>query len=195
MAEAAGLALGVVGVAGLYSVVLQVVEQISNAASFNTDFATQKTTFNTVKTSLRAWGLGTGLAASGTLLPDHSSILDDQEVLYDVQCALACINDACAELQACLDKSEPPKQTNGGTGSRARVVKKIASAGRRLRWTFQEKTKVQDLIDHIICLAGLLFKIARPGDPVALLCDAKLAELLSSNEGMLATRIASEQGS
>jgi hypothetical protein len=45
MAEVARLALGVVGVAGLHSVVLQVVEQISDAASFNTDFTNQKIAF------------------------------------------------------------------------------------------------------------------------------------------------------
>jgi hypothetical protein len=86
------------------------------------------------------------LDATGTLLPDHSSIRDGQEVLYDVDCALACINNACAELQTCLDKSELSRHTNGDTASSARVIRKITSAGKRPQWTFQDRTKVHDFV-------------------------------------------------
>lgn len=188
MAEVAGLALGVVGVAGLYSVTLQVIEQITDAASFNADFKTQSTKFTTVKTSLQVWGAGTGFAADGRLLPEHNPVFDDQRVLYDVQSALVCIQDACAQLRACLDKSDPSsgnaQQTSGSASSRARVAKKIASAGRRLRWAFQEKTKVEDLLNQIISLVGLLFNIARPKDALALDCDSKLIQVLSISQGM-----------
>ncbi|KAH8904727.1 hypothetical protein BR93DRAFT_830465 [Coniochaeta sp. PMI_546] len=185
MAEIAGLALGVVGVAGLYSVTLQVFEQISNAASFNRDFATQQAKLKAALTSLRVWGSGTGFTTEGILLPDHHAVLDDERILYDVQSALFCIRDACSQLHACFDKSDQaPANAQHGAGSQTRtgVRKKITAAGKRLRWAFQEKTKVEDLLNQVICLVGLLYQIARPKDAASLESDAKLNEILYTSQ-------------
>lgn len=187
MAEIAGLALGVVGVAGLYSVTVQVLEQISDAAAFSDDFRNQSTKFKTVKMSLQVWGADSGFAPDGTLLPDHNPIFDDAQLLYDVQSALVCIKDACEQLQTCLDRSSPPlsgqQQTSTGSASRVRVSTKIVSAGRRLRWVFKEKTKVEDLLNMIICLVGLLFKIARPKDATVVENAARLVQILNITQG------------
>lgn len=188
MAEVAGLVLGVAGVAGLYSVTLQVFEQISDAAKFDSDFETHKAKLQTAQRSLRVWGSGTGFTPDGSLLPDHHPLFDDDHVLYDVQSALFCIRDASAQLQACFDKSAPTSastQQGAASPARSRVTKKIVSAGKRLRWAFHEKTKVEDLLNQVICLIGLLYKIARPKEPAALECDAKLAQVLSSSQGKM----------
>ncbi|KAB5575375.1 hypothetical protein GE09DRAFT_1091785 [Coniochaeta sp. 2T2.1] len=179
MAELAGLALGVVGVAGLYSVTLQVFEQISDAANFNRDLETQQAKLKAALTSLRLWGAGTGFTTDGTLLPDHHVVFDDERILYDVQSALFCIKDACSQLRSTFDQSA----AGSGNDPRARVKKKIASAGKRLRWAFQEKTKVEDLLNQVICLVGLLYQIARPKDAASLESDAKLNEILSTSHG------------
>ncbi|KAB5518135.1 hypothetical protein GE09DRAFT_1156720 [Coniochaeta sp. 2T2.1] len=177
MAELAGLALGVVGVAGLYSVTLQVFEQISDAANFNRDLETQQAKLKAALTSLRLWGAGTGFTTDGALLPDHHAVFDDGRILYDVQSALFCIKDACSQLRSTFDKSA----AGSGNDPRARVKKKIASAGKRLRWAFQEKTKVEDVLNQVICLVGLLYQIARPKDAASLESDAKLNEILSTS--------------
>lgn len=187
MAEIAGLALGVVGVAGLYSVTLQVFEQISDAANFNRDFATQQAKLKAASTSLRVWGSGTGFTADGVLLPDHHAVFDDERILYDVQSALFCIRDACSQLQTCFDKSDQASASahqGAGNQSGLRVRTKIAAAGKRLRWAFQEKTKVEDLLNQVICLVGLLYQIARPKDDPSRESDAKLNEILYTSQGM-----------
>jgi hypothetical protein len=182
MAEIAGLALGVAGVAGLYSVTQQVFEQISNAANFDREFETQQAKLKAASTSLRLWGTGTGFAPEGHLQPDHHAVFDDAAVLYDVQSALFCIRDACEQLRSCLAKSEQAGAQHGaGNGSRASVRKKIVAAGQRLRWGFQEKTKVEDLLSQVICLVGLLYQIARPKDAASLDSDAKLDEMLHTS--------------
>ncbi|KAJ9156763.1 hypothetical protein NKR19_g4227 [Coniochaeta hoffmannii] len=184
MAEIAGLALGVVGVAGLYSVTLQVFEQISDIASFNRDLETQQAKLNAASASLRQWGAGTGFTPAGDLLPDHHAVFDDQRVLYDVQSALFCIRDACSQLRGCFDKTDQPGSGQNGSGSQSRTAarKKITAAGRRLRWAFQEKTKVEDLLNQVICLVGLLYHIARPKDAASLESDAKLNEILLTSQ-------------
>lgn len=165
----------------MYSVTLQVFEQISNAANFNRDFETQQAKLKAALASLRLWGTGTGFTAAGDLLPDHHAVFDDQGVLYDVQSALFCIRDACSQLRSCLDKSD---QSPASPQPRTGVRKKITAAGKRLRWAFQEKTKVEDLLNQVICLVGLLYQIARPKDTASLESDAKLNEILSTSQGM-----------
>ena len=185
MAEIAGLALGVVGVAGLYSVTLQVFEQISDAANFNRDLESQQAKLNAALTSLRLWGAGTGFTPQGRLLPDHHAVFHDQRVLYDVQSALFCVRDACSQLQNCLEKSDQSAGGQNGAGGQTRtaVRKKVAAAGRRLRWAVHEKTMVEDLLNQVICLVGLLYHIARPKDAASLESDAKLNEILLTSQG------------
>ncbi|OHW90752.1 ankyrin repeat domain-containing protein 52 [Colletotrichum incanum] len=77
--EPAGFAVGILGLAGLFSACLEAVDNVQSYRSARTDADVQDTLFNAAKARFEQWGRGVGID-HGRLLDDHHPALDDKGI-------------------------------------------------------------------------------------------------------------------
>lgn len=76
--ELAGLAVGVVGLAGLFRSCLAAVDKVQSYRSSGPDMCVLDIRFKAAKARFEQWGQGVGIK-QGRLLDDHHSALDDKD--------------------------------------------------------------------------------------------------------------------
>ena len=114
--EPVGLAVGIVGLAGLFSSCLEVVEKVSAYKSFEKDSSRLGSQFKATKLRLKHWGEAVGLSTDGTLASKHHAALDDPDTCEMVKELLKCIADASMANAGHGATLNGPVQTQKGRG-------------------------------------------------------------------------------
>ncbi|KAJ6439237.1 ankyrin repeat domain-containing protein 52 [Purpureocillium lavendulum] len=103
--EAAGLVVGVAGLAGLFNSCLEAVDKVQSYQTFGADSHILETRFQAAKARFERWGQGVGIE-KGKLQPDHHLALDDKETSTVVTDVLHIIIKAI-----CDARNAPPRRT------------------------------------------------------------------------------------
>lgn len=77
--EVTGLAVGVVGLAGLFSVCLDSLSRVQSYRSSNTEVHVLDTRFRAARARFEQWGISVGLS-QGRVQPDHHPGLEDESI-------------------------------------------------------------------------------------------------------------------
>jgi hypothetical protein len=109
--EVAGLAVGVAGLAGLFTSCLEAVNIAQSYQTFRIDSHVLNTRFKVTKTLFEQWGLRVGIE-QGRLLPHHHSGLDDKNTSARVMELLHII------IKILCDESNAPLHRTGVAGGR-----------------------------------------------------------------------------
>lgn len=197
MAEVAGLALGIVGLVGIYSTILEVLDQVTTARNLGSEIQQHQTKLNTVKTSLRLWGQRTGIAENGNLLERHHSAFDDAETRAQVVAALACLQDAVKEVEEILQSYQGvaagrvrPVGTDVVGAKRwfrttAKAVQKSVGAGKKMAWSSGEAKRVKDGVESVRGFVGLLYEIAPPEEMTVREREVQIGLVMERNRGKI----------
>ncbi|EEU45675.1 uncharacterized protein NECHADRAFT_40539 [Fusarium vanettenii 77-13-4] len=155
--EAAGLVVGVAGLAGLFNSCLEAVDKVQSYRTFGTDSHVLDTRFKVAKARFERWGLGVGIE-QGRLLPDHHSALDDRDTSTVVTELLQIIIKAI-----CDARNESPRRTRAaGTSdddfsslhqSRAPYAVTSESRRQKITWALRGKggrTEQVELFEKLV---------------------------------------------
>src|SRR5687768_4773852 len=125
--EPVGLAVGVVGLAGLFSSCLEAVDKIQSYLKFEGDSHVLDVKFATARIQLERWGRQVGFD-DGELLADHHPALDDAALSAAVVSLINIIKTICNANDAV---ARQPKRTNSGfaDGSRNLFHPRAAPGG------------------------------------------------------------------
>lgn len=130
--EPAGLAVGLVGLAGLFNTCLEVVNKYDSWKSFGPDLRSLTAQFETQKIRLERWGEAVGIEPGG-LSSQHNGLLDDARILANVKDLLSSIKETCG------------LEDNTGTATASEKFDyKDAPRGlkrQRLNWALRNKEK------------------------------------------------------
>jgi hypothetical protein len=114
--EVAGLALGIAGLAGLFTSCIGTFQLIQHGRSFGKDFKILETKFSNQELRLRTWGRACGLVDSE--VENYDPILDEPELHQQLQATLECIKHLlCDGFKLRKQYGLKPCKTRRRTGS------------------------------------------------------------------------------
>ncbi|KAI9897952.1 hypothetical protein N3K66_006312 [Trichothecium roseum] len=144
--EVVGLAVGVAGLAGLFSTCLDAIEKIDDYKDFDHESQFLATQFEADKLRLRQWGQTVGIV-NDIVLPSHHQALDDKDTLFMAKQILSMIKGVCDSVDATgAEKlSKPPGLA--------------ASKRRRVKWALGGKAKRTTQIEHLRVLVQHLHNL------------------------------------
>lgn len=135
--EAAGLAIGVIGIAGLFNTCLDSLSRFQAYKSSTADSHILDTRFRAARARFEKWGNGVGISES-KLLPDHHSGLDDKNTAGVIQDILQIIAKAI-----CDDGSSLQNEQFAGLQSRRK----------RMKWALggkDDRTEQVDIFEKLV---------------------------------------------
>lgn len=135
--EAAGLAIGVIGIAGLFNTCLDSLSRFQAYKSSTADSHILDTRFRAARARFEKWGSGVGIS-EGQLLSDHHTGLDDKSTAGVIQDILHIIAKAI-----CDDDSVLQNEQFAGLQSRRK----------RLKWALggrEDRTEQVDIFEKLI---------------------------------------------
>ncbi|KAH6959932.1 prion-inhibition and propagation-domain-containing protein [Ilyonectria sp. MPI-CAGE-AT-0026] len=127
--ELAGLAVGVVGLAGLFRSCLAAVDKVQSYRSSGPDMRVLDIRFKAAKARFEQWGQGVGIK-QGRLLDDHHSALDDKDRSSAVSDLLHII------IKAICDATETRRELHSWLGHRSPNEHYYDSVQKRLVGTY-----------------------------------------------------------
>jgi hypothetical protein len=179
MAEAAGLALGVAGLAGLFTSCIDCYQLVRRGAALDKDYRILETKFNNQELRLSAWGRACGLLGE----TEYDVRLDEPFLRTPIVATLRCVKDLfddekelrkrfglkpCKDPSPILGRSPPALPASGSSGSggtdgtqspppRKRESfffwKKQQRSASRLRnqfaWAVSDREKFSELVQHL----------------------------------------------
>lgn len=167
--EPIGLAVGVIGLAGLFSACLDAVERFDSWKSFSDDSRALGSRWETQRLRMKRWGQAVGFGKGGPS-PDHHEALEDPEIALRVREHLSIIENLCTNAGGAFSSSAAetnPRQSKNALFSRGRSQahpshpSPLSESGRqRVKWALRDKAKctakvemlgllVQDLHDLV----------------------------------------------
>ncbi|KAJ4004805.1 hypothetical protein NW752_009529 [Fusarium irregulare] len=135
--EAAGLAIGIVGIAGLFNTCLDSLSRFQAYKSSTADSHILDTRFRAARARFEKWGHGVGIS-EGRLLSDHNPGLDDRKTAGVVQDILHIIAKAI-----CDDGSSLQNEQFAGLQSRRK----------RMKWALggkEDRTEQVDIFEKLV---------------------------------------------
>lgn len=130
--EPAGLAAGLLGLAGLFNTCLEVVNKYDSWKGFSADLRSLTAQFETQKIRLERWGQAVGIEIDG-LSNQHHELLDDPQILSNVKDLLSSIKDTCG-----LEDNVGPT-TASGKSDHAGAPRGLKR--QRLNWALRNKER------------------------------------------------------
>lgn len=144
--EAAGLAIGIMGLCGLFDAILNMTERLRSYKTHDKDKHRVETQLAGHKQALERWACDVGLA-DGTVAASHSRRLDDAETRRIVEALLHIMND---ELREFLDANSPDHASAAPAST--------DSDGARPSWDWRKKPpsypKLKDKMNKKLSKAG-----------------------------------------
>ncbi|KAJ0358407.1 hypothetical protein COL26b_014494 [Colletotrichum chrysophilum] len=182
--EPVGLAVGVAGLAGLFSTCLEAVQRVASYKNYGRDSRSLAAQFDADKHRLEQWGQAVGIK-DGKLSDTHHPALDDAQKLSIVHKLLVSIqgfgsgaDDTIDQRPALADGEFPKNKLVSTRLARPRQSAPTDSKLRRVAWALHGKAK---RTEHVQTFATLMLWINGPaGFGKTVLC-AKLVEVLSSS--------------
>ncbi|KAH6979058.1 ankyrin repeat-containing domain protein [Fusarium venenatum] len=140
--EAAGLAIGIVGIAGLFNTCLDSLARFQSYKSSYADSHVLDTRFRAARTRFEQWGTSVGIS-EGRLLPDHHHGLNDENTAGVIQDILQIISKTICD--------------NGNTQQNLHHNERFAgilqSRRKRLRWALggkEDRTEQVEIFEKLV---------------------------------------------
>ena len=146
--EVAGLAIGVAGLAGLFSTCLEAVTAVQNYVDYRTDLHMLKIQLRAIRTRFETWGKHVGFT-QGKLAISHHPALDNQQISPVVHEILEFIRRICK-----ANDSAPVSGSSLGL-HRARPLQDLSPDSRRQKvawalWGKKESTEQVECLDKLV---------------------------------------------
>ncbi|KAJ8132125.1 hypothetical protein O1611_g1496 [Lasiodiplodia mahajangana] len=196
--EAIGLGVGVVGLVGLFSTCIDMVERWDSYKDFSLESGAIRARFFADRVRFRQWGQSVGMSAgAGEGKPDdhYHSALDDPTVRSAVDLILHSIenlNDATKSWGSNLAHSSDPAdlQLEGNalfSHAHAQFAKLQITPSRRskVRWALRDKARTLNVVASFEALVQKLYDLIPPGEVIA---DSQRSD--QERQGKLSTGIA-----
>lgn len=162
--EPASFAVGIIGLAGLFSTCLEAVDKVQSYRSFATDSSALDTQFNAAKVRLEKWGSSVGFS-HGKPLDKHHPALDDEQVNRSAYEIFNLIKTICTSSDA---RKSRPVRVGTGDGIQG-LHPSLATAGapgeskrRKLGWSFGGKLKRTEQVELLKQLVQSLHDLVPP---------------------------------
>lgn len=160
--EPVGLAVGIIGLAGLFSTCLDILERFDSWQDFGTDSRNLSAQFKAHKLRLEKWGQAVGFKDGG-ISDVHDKALNDQRILSTVNELLSAVKDVCCLGDDLFSPSEsiPDKTTRKHMLSRSNTRPNITkdSKVQKLNWTLRGKAKRITQVGQLACMIDILYDL------------------------------------
>jgi hypothetical protein len=141
-------AVGVIGLAGLFSSCLEAVDKVQTYRSFGSDSHVLDTRFKAAKVRLEKWGRRVGFHEKA-LSEDHQPALDERDISAAVQGIFQTINILCGASDASVHRSNRAATPGGGV-SLGSLRPWPHGAKRRALWGKTERTDQVELFEKLV---------------------------------------------
>ncbi|KAI9146726.1 Psi-producing oxygenase A [Paramyrothecium foliicola] len=147
--EPVGLAVGVIGLAGLFSSCLEAIDKIQSYLAFQDDNHVLDTRFAATRLQLERWGRRVGFH-NGELAADHHPALDDADISATVRTLVNIIKIICNSSDTNV---KHPKRANSGLVIRPhgplqpRAPLALGSKPRKLAWALWGKDEREEQVN------------------------------------------------
>jgi hypothetical protein len=155
--EVTGLAVGVVGLAGLFSACLDSLSRFQSYRESNSETHVLDTRFRAARARFEQWGVSVGIS-NGRLQPNHHPGLDDKEPAALIESILQIIAKTICD-EAILQRTRAaPRFQNGQFGGLSQT------RGKRLKWALGGKESRNEQVDIFEKLVQQLYTLIPPED-------------------------------
>jgi hypothetical protein len=134
----------VVGVVGLYSVCLQIIEQVDDARNFNDDSEKLRILFETEKLIFTRWGDRVGISDESKRHPCLEKNAVEYPLIYSILKQLENAWKGAEKFFNTYNVEEP-----GATNAGAAVCRGKTSIGRKLIWAIKDKKHFMSLLTDV----------------------------------------------
>lgn len=148
--EVAGLAIGVVGIAGIFNTCLDSLARFQSYRSSNAESHLLDTRFRAARARFEQWGVGVGIS-NGKLLPDHHPGLDNKDTAGVIEDVLHIITKVICD-NANVHSRLPDGSYTGPTQPRRK----------RLKWALGGKADRVEQVDVFEKLVQQLYNLVHP---------------------------------
>ncbi|KAI3580740.1 prion-inhibition and propagation-domain-containing protein, partial [Fusarium oxysporum f. sp. albedinis] len=160
--EPIGLAIGVVGLVGLFSSCLEAADKVQAYLSFGTESGVLDARFRATKVLLEKWGRRVGLEKT-TLAEDHHPALDDRNIAAAVEDVLRIINTICESSNQSIPQSKlTPSLVDGFSLGSIGPPSLHGMRRRKLTWALWGKGKRTDQVELLETLVQQLNNLVPP---------------------------------
>ena len=156
--EPVGLAVGLVGLAGLFSTCLDAVDRFDSWRNFADDSRLLQTLVEGQKLRLKRWGHAVGFD-HGVVSEKHHSALDDPKMLAGIRGNLLEIRNICSNVDATL-----PNNLENHSPAQPRANLPLESRRVKLKWALRDKAKVTEKVQMLSTLVQNLHDLVPLGD-------------------------------
>ncbi|KAG9506412.1 hypothetical protein J7337_003395 [Fusarium musae] len=155
--EVTGLAVGVVGLAGLFSVCLDSLSRFQTYRESNSESHVLDTRFRAARARFEQWGVSVGIS-NGRLQPDHHRGLDNKERANLIESILEII------AKTICDESMLQRSRTGTRLQSGQFGGLSQSRGKRLKWALGGKENRTEQVDVFEKLVQQLYNLISPED-------------------------------
>ncbi|EWY99949.1 hypothetical protein FOYG_03874 [Fusarium oxysporum NRRL 32931] len=155
--EVTGLAVGVVGLAGLFSVCLDSLSRFQSYRESNSETHVLDTRFRAARARFEQWGLSVGIS-NGRLQPDHHHGLDNKETADLLESILQIIAKTVCDESILQRSRTGPRPQNGQFGGLWQ------SRSKRLKWALGGQESRNEQVDIFEKLVQQLHNLIPPED-------------------------------
>ncbi|KAL2833710.1 prion-inhibition and propagation-domain-containing protein [Aspergillus cavernicola] len=151
--EPAGLAVGLLGLAGLFNTCLDLLDKFDSWRDFGSESRSLTARFRAHKLQLEKWGRAVGLEEGG-LLDKHDKLLDDPRTLWIVEELLSAIKDICSYNDDTFPTSTPTIRKR-----RAHPHATLESKRQKLSWALRDKAKWITQVERFSSIVEILHSL------------------------------------
>ncbi|VTT73303.1 unnamed protein product [Fusarium fujikuroi] len=155
--EVTGLAVGVVGLAGLFSVCLDSLSRFQTYRESNSETHILETRFRAARARFEQWGVSVGIS-NGRLQSDHHLGLDNEETTHLIESILQIIAKTICDESILQRTRTGPRFQSGQFGGLSQ------SRGKRLKWALGGKESRLEQVDMFEKLVQQLYNLIQPED-------------------------------
>ncbi|KAK2130671.1 ankyrin repeat-containing domain protein [Fusarium oxysporum II5] len=153
--EVTGLAVGVVGLAGLFSVCLDSLSRFQSYRESNFETHVLDTRFRAARARFEQWGISVGIS-NGRLQPDHHDGLDNKETAALIESILQIIAKTICDKSILQRTHTRPRFQSGQFGGLSQ------SRSERLKWALGGKESRNEQVDIFEKLVQQLYNLISP---------------------------------
>ncbi|CAH0047285.1 unnamed protein product [Clonostachys solani] len=167
--EPASFAVGIVGLAGLFSSCLEAIDRAKDYMSFETDSQALNAQFEADRLRFERWGNSVGLGPGGQLSAEHHKLLDDERTAATAMGLLKFINEVCSphgvsQQEAAGDRAMPWARKGFGPVSAQALQSTVGGSRRRkLTWAFGGKGERKSQVELFRRSVQQLHELVAPG--------------------------------
>ncbi|KAH7207661.1 hypothetical protein BKA60DRAFT_599656 [Fusarium oxysporum] len=155
--EVTGLAVGVVGLAGLFSVCLDSLSRFQSYRESNSETHVLYTRFRAARARFEQWGVSVGIS-NGRLQPNHHDRLDNKKTADLIEDILQIIAKTICKESILRGTRTGSRLQSGQLGGQSQ------SRGKRIKWAFGGKESRNEQADDFEKLVQQLYNLIPPED-------------------------------